>query len=417
MATLTDKFIRRQKPRGKRSYEISCSSTPGLILRVLPSGKQVLFVRIRGDGRDTKVRLGLYGDDLSLEEARLRAVRARSGEPRESHLAVRALVPERRERQHAVAATTMTFDELAREYLARHVNTPNLKPKTKPNYRRAIRVFCDMWGKRPLGQIKFREVEAWHQSKADAPSAANNHLRVLSSMYEKALRWEYYDGRNPARGVKPFKETKRKRYLSKAERRRLKEQLDRSCAEYASKKNTIRWSHAYAIRLLGLTGFRCHEILDLEWDWIDRDNLSIRLPDSKTGDSERPISPAVLDVLDELEKYRRDGVPWVVYGRREQRITYSSLRHAAERIFRLARIKNLRLHDLRHSAASAAISAGCTLKEVGVLLDHKKVSTTERYAHLTNEAARSAARRMTDSIANAEAHEPKRRKRRKRTKK
>ena len=314
MATLTDKFIRRQKPRGKRSYEISCSSTPGLILRVLPSGKQVLFVRIRGDGRDTKVRLGLYGDDLSLE-ARLRAVRARSGEPRESHLAVRALVPERRERQHAVAATTMTFDELAREYLARHVNTPNLKPKTKPNYRRAIRVFCDMWGKRPLGQIKFREVEAWHQSKADAPSAANNHLRVLSSMYEKALRWEYYDGRNPARGVKPFKETKRKRYLSKAERRRLKEQLDRSCAEYASKKNTIRWSHAYAIRLLGLTGFRCHEILDLEWDWIDRDNLSIRLPDSKTGDSERPISPAVLDVLDELEKYRRDGVPWVVYGK------------------------------------------------------------------------------------------------------
>ena len=415
MATLTHSFISRQKPRKTRYYEISCSTTPGLILRVLPSGKRVLFVRLRNDGRDTKIRLGLYGDQVTLEEARERAVRARSEELPESHLAVRALVPERRERPQPVAATTMTFDDLAREYLARHVNTANLKPSTKPNYRRAIRGFCDLWGKRTLGQIKFREVEAWHQGMSDRPSAANNHLRVLSNMYEKALRWEFYDGRNPARGVKPFKETKRKRYLSKAERRRLKEQLDRSCATYASKKDTIRWSHAYAIRLLGLTGFRCCEILDLEWDWIDRDGLTIRLPDSKTGDSERPISPAVLDVLDELEKHRRDGVPWVVYGRREQRITYSSLRHAAERIFRLARIKDFHLHDLRHSAASDAISAGCTLTEVGAILGHKKASTTERYAHLTDDAARSAARRMTDSIAAAEAHEPKRRKRHKRS--
>lgn len=43
----------------------------------------------------------------------------------------------------------------------------------------------------------------------------------------------------------------------------------------------------------------------------------------------------------------------------------------------------LRLHDLRHSFASFLINSGHSLYEVQKLLGHRQVTTTERYAHLS----------------------------------
>ncbi len=42
----------------------------------------------------------------------------------------------------------------------------------------------------------------------------------------------------------------------------------------------------------------------------------------------------------------------------------------------------MRLHDLRHSAASLLISRGLSLPVIGRILGHSQDSTTERYAHL-----------------------------------
>jgi integrase len=42
----------------------------------------------------------------------------------------------------------------------------------------------------------------------------------------------------------------------------------------------------------------------------------------------------------------------------------------------------IRFHDLRHSAASALLNNGCTLKQVQAWLGHANIRSTERYAHL-----------------------------------
>ena len=42
---------------------------------------------------------------------------------------------------------------------------------------------------------------------------------------------------------------------------------------------------------------------------------------------------------------------------------------------------HVRLHDLRHSAASAMVNAGIDLGTVGAVLGHKTAQTTKRYAH------------------------------------
>ena len=50
----------------------------------------------------------------------------------------------------------------------------------------------------------------------------------------------------------------------------------------------------------------------------------------------------------------------------------------------------MRIHDLRHSFASVAVSGGLALPVIGKLLGHQKSVTTERYAHLADDPVRAA---------------------------
>lgn len=65
-------------------------------------------------------------------------------------------------------------------------------------------------------------------------------------------------------------------------------------------------------------------------------------------------------------------------------------RDAADR----AGFPDVRLHDLRHSFASALLAKGATLGEVGELLNHSSPQATKRYAHLVVQAKRRLMRRL-----------------------
>jgi integrase len=83
---LTNTQARDAKPRAKQ-YEISCEALPGFLLRVLPSGKKVFFVRYRDGGRDVRERLGSMGPEFGVDAARKAALvvltgREAAGEPR-----------------------------------------------------------------------------------------------------------------------------------------------------------------------------------------------------------------------------------------------------------------------------------------------------------------------------------------------
>ena len=421
MPTLTVKAIERAKPRA-RKFEISCTSVRGLILRVLPSGKKVLLYRQKSSDGDTKVRLGLYGDgtgetitlSVAREQASRLAVLGTAAAPNPSPPPASAAAPLRAEPE-------IMFSDLAALFMRRHVETEALRDSTRANYRKAISELLLVWGARSLESIRFADVEEFHRSNGHRKSAANNYLRIAHLMFEKAAQWELTERRNPARGVKLFPENKRKRYLSAEERSRLNRVLEEALQRVHRTDESrtapwARWSHVYAVRLLLLTGMRMSEVLDLEWSWISRERLEIILPQSKTGQSVRPISPAVLDLLDELETYRRPDIPQVVYSKNDRRIHRSSLGLTWGRLRAAAGLEDVRIHDLRHSAASAAINAGCTLKEVSVLLGHRNPKTTARYAHLSEGAGRAAAKRMTDAIQRDERQAP-RKKTRKRRKK
>ena len=51
-------------------------------------------------------------------------------------------------------------------------------------------------------------------------------------------------------------------------------------------------------------------------------------------------------------------------------------------------IKDFRIHDLRHTAASWLVMEGVPLLQVSRLLGHRSITQTERYAHLAPESSR-----------------------------
>jgi site-specific recombinase XerD len=59
-----------------------------------------------------------------------------------------------------------------------------------------------------------------------------------------------------------------------------------------------------------------------------------------------------------------------------------------------AGLRDLRVHDLRHSYASFLASAGLSLPTIGALLGHSQPATTARYAHLFDDPLRRATGRQ-----------------------
>lgn len=64
-------------------------------------------------------------------------------------------------------------------------------------------------------------------------------------------------------------------------------------------------------------------------------------------------------------------------------------------------LEDVRIHDLRHSFASFAAADGASLFLIGKVLGHSHASTTERYAHLSDDPVRAVADRAAGRIARA----------------
>jgi integrase len=189
------------------------------------------------------------------------------------------------------------------------------------------------------------------------------------------------DGSNPCRHVPKYREKKRERYLSQAELRRLGAVLSDCEADGSESPFVIA-----AFRLLILTGCRLGEIQTLEWEFITPNGME--LPDSKTGARRIPLPQAARAVLSALPRLSDN--PYVIAGKvAGQHIT--DLQHPWRRIRALAGLDDVRIHDLRHTYASNAVSSGMPIQMVGRLLGHTQLQTTMRYAHLADDPVRRAA--------------------------
>ncbi len=70
------------------------------------------------------------------------------------------------------------------------------------------------------------------------------------------------------------------------------------------------------------------------------------------------------------------------------------LQRLVRRAMNAAGFPHMRLHDLRHSTASAMINNGVDLHTVGAVLGHKDSRSTARYSHLAARTLNAAIRKI-----------------------
>ena len=177
---------------------------------------------------------------------------------------------------------------------------------------------------------------------------------------------------NPVTGVKRFKDKAKERYLTESETRRLGEALANAETDGTNLKGI------QIIRLLMLTGCRRGEIEKLKWSEVDLSRGWLRFSDTKEGESLRPLSNAAASVLEQVERAASDHVFPAERGSGH----YVGTPKIWRQVRAAADLADVRIHDLRHTVASFAVSSGSSLPMVAKMLGHKDSATTQRYAHL-----------------------------------
>ena len=351
---------------------------PGFGVRVYPSGRKIFVVQSRGPAGIRRVSLGRHGE-LACEQARNRA------------RAVIDCIKQGEDLVPAAPEPVLTVADLAERYMEAHV-AMNCNAHTQGIYRGSLdNHILPALGDKPVSEVGRGDAEALHYRLRGTPRAANRALMVLSKMFSLAEDWGLAPaGGNPCRFVLRYREGMRERFLTEDEYRRIGSAL---CELEARGGAAAR--AAAALRLLMLTGCRLGEVLTLRWDDVDRKAGELRLRDAKTGARMVPLTPTASGILTEMGRVPRS--PWVFAGSSPDR-HLSQLTTYWHRVRERADVKDVRIHDLRHSFASRALALGESLTMIGRLLGHTDVGSTARYAHLARGAEKVAVARVGGSI-------------------
>ncbi|WP_194842650.1 site-specific integrase [Endozoicomonas sp. OPT23] len=121
------------------------------------------------------------------------------------------------------------------------------------------------------------------------------------------------------------------------------------------------------------TSMRRSELVALNWDWIDLNRRIITLPDSKTGQRVVPLSEAAVQLLSALPMRPAT----VVFP-----VTPDAVTKAFSRAKKRAGLRDIRFHDLRHTAITHYANKGLTAPQLQVISGHKTLSQLNRYCNL-----------------------------------
>lgn len=224
-------------------------------------------------------------------------------------------------------------------------------------------------------------------------ASVNRELSMLRRMLNVAQR-EGWILRSPfAAGdslISLADENKRERILTRDEEVKLLAACE-----------TPQRAHLKAILICALdTGMRQGEIFSLRWRDVDLEErlLNIQAFHTKTM-KERQVAMTTRLAI-ELERLKasapddRDGLVFGILDNVKRSFTAARSK---------AGLKDLRFHDLRHTAATRLVGAHIPLSEVGRVLGHTQANTTYRYVNANVETAKRAAAAL--DAFNAEANE------------
>jgi integrase len=248
-----------------------------------------------------------------------------------------------------------------------------------------------------LGNLKISEIRS-HSfehivssmlKKGLSKASINKVIQHFKAVFNHSFNNELIV-RNPARGFKQLRLTQKEMdYFSQDEMDRL--------LTYTSRRfiGEERWKHALYLTLF-LTGKRLGEALGLQWHQINFDKNVIiisqmwcavekKLIFTTKGRKDRviPLNSVLKTELASIRGFSKSS--FVFSDVQGKPIDPSNFRNRMwDRDLDACGIRQMRIHDTRHTYASLFMMNGGNLYELKEVLGHSSINTTERYAHLSN---------------------------------
>jgi len=431
-------------PKGKRDF-YQDTRLKALRLEVTDTGKKTYKVYRKMHGRPVRYTIGDI-QDWSIEKAREKAEEISSLISKGTN----PNIEKKRIRQE------ITFGKLFSEYMERY------SKKHKRTWKQdewEFKKFLSHWSNRKISSLNRDEIQRLHDKigSRNGPYQANRILDRIRVIYNKAIEWGW-EGANPAKGIKGFKEQSRDRFLKPSELpfffEALNEEKNKTACDY--------------ILMSLYTGARKSNVLAMRWAEIDFQQFEWRIPETKNGE---PLTIALSQEAVDILKRRRQKAnsnltpssdaarshsaalnkasqkwvfpsdrcedhftdpkhPWkriltnatikfwqgqapltplVTEAMRQAHTTkHDQALYAA--VQALARQKNIdlptglidvRLHDLRRTLGSFQAAAGASAYIIGKSLGHKSQQATAIYARLDLDPVRASVQLASSAINSA----------------
>jgi integrase len=365
----------------EKTVKIYDSQVQHLGVKLLPNGRRVYFWWRSVDGKPLWKTIG-DSPEIQLGDARSKAQSydillanwKKDGCVGENpfKLQTRANVP--------------TFSELVESYIANHLRENSLNPKrAEYGTRQMVKKRFGSWLDRPVDEITVDDVLAVKGACGKKKYAARAHVQFVSTLFNWSSgkqdgKINFWDVENPAEDISVPKKEKRKRFLQP-------EELVRFNAELEKEEHLVLRD---VLVLLLATGARKSNVYAMRWQDVSVELKKWHVPMSKSGeDYEVQLMPAALKVL---ERRRREiaGTEIFVFPSRAKSGHLMDVKKQWVRFRKSGGFADVRLHDLRRTRGSYLAISGVSLQQIGKVLGHKSLGSTEVYAQLHSEATAKA---------------------------
>lgn len=289
---------------------------------------------------------------------------------------------------------TLADDERVRQ-LAKAFCLGRASAQTQRSYRVSLDLwlaYCTRFGLKPLVDPLGVHVEGWIktlEAEGAKPSTINSRVSAMSSWYGWLIR-DQHANRNPASGVKRPGVSQAESVTIGLDRTQAQALLAAAKADTHSQTHVLR--NVAIITWLLNNAFRCGDIIGMNDNDLgqSRGHRTIQVRGKGQTVHTIPLAPTSIAALEEYLA-GRDPAPGPLFQTESGgRLDHKALFRVVRRCARLAAkmfpdigmdliSKRISPHSLRHTAITAALDAGVSLRDVQDYARHADPKTTRRY--------------------------------------
>ena len=347
------------------------------------------------------------GERDSITGKRERRYKTISGTKRQAEATLRQMIADL-EQGNVTTASAMRVKDWIQTWVTTYL--PNIEETTRVGYEEKIKNYViPELGHIPLKALKNSSVQNWVNglsARGLSPKTIRNAYNNLNAAMKKAVVLRMIP-HNPCEGVEL---PKLRKYQASVY----------DTADIHKALAVAEGTDMYIPVLLALTvGLRRGELLALRWHHVDFEDSVIyirdtmvkglngvtitKLPKSEAGIRDISVGKNILAALAAAKEDhdRKKDEPgfcdggFVVCQKNGKPYKPDSMTQKWNRFMKAKCLPHVRLHDLRHSCATAMIGAGVDPKTVQQVLGHSDVSVTMNiYAHCTPTMSKKAAETM-----------------------